>query len=297
MASKISGLGANSMFGIDLPPPWRLIFSLDGLAMAQSATAATAKNRSQLGEAITASYISLAETTSVRWIFPVARRGVSNSHGPAIKCTSAPASRAALAIAKPILPELRLVMPRTGSIASNVGPAVINTRLPASTFFWKKAINCSVISAGSSILPIPTSPQAWAPLAGPSNSTRSLRKRSALRTVAGCCHICKFIAGAKSKGQSRARHRVVRRSSARPRDSLAIKSALAGAIKIASAARDNSMCAILLLIRASHWFVNTGLPVKACMVTGVMNWVAASVMTTWTLAPSCISRRASSADL
>ena len=44
--------------------------------------------------------------------------------------TSAPASRAACATAKPILPELRLLMKRTGSIGSRVGPAVISTRRP-----------------------------------------------------------------------------------------------------------------------------------------------------------------------
>ena len=36
----------------------------------------------------------------------------------------------------------------------------INTFLPNKVFFWKKAITCSAISAGSSMRPMPTSPQA-----------------------------------------------------------------------------------------------------------------------------------------
>ena len=58
------------------------------------------------------------------------RRSASASGvGPATSVTCAPASAAACANAKPILPELELVMPRTGSIASNVGPAVTSTLL------------------------------------------------------------------------------------------------------------------------------------------------------------------------
>ena len=40
----------------------------------------------------------------------------------------------------PIRPELALVMLRTGSIASTVGPAVIGARVPASTFGWRDAV-------------------------------------------------------------------------------------------------------------------------------------------------------------
>ena len=129
----MSGLAINSRFGACLS--WRLSFSFDGLAMPQSATAATAKKISQSAALIVAACISLALTTLVRAILPVASRGVDRSQGPVTKCTCAPASTAALAIAKPILPELRLVMPRTGSIASKVGPAVINTFFPTSGFF------------------------------------------------------------------------------------------------------------------------------------------------------------------
>ncbi|XQU69717.1 hypothetical protein OJJOAM_002448 [Cupriavidus sp. H18C1] len=54
---------------------------------------------------------------------------------------------------------------------------------------------------------------------------------------------------------------------------------------------------MLLAIRPSHCEVNTGRPDSACIVTGVMNCVAASVITTWTVAPALVSSRTSSADL
>ena len=44
--------------------------------------------------------------------------GVGKLTGPATSVTSAPASRAARATAKPIFPLDKLVMPRTGSMAS-----------------------------------------------------------------------------------------------------------------------------------------------------------------------------------
>ena len=182
-------------------------------------------------------------------------------------------------------------------MASKVGPAVTRTRLPGNNLGWKKAQTCSTISAGSSILPAPVSPQAWIPLAGPSIVLPSLIKRCTLLWVAWCSHICKFIAGTNSKGQLRAKHKVVSKSSARPSESLASKSAVAGATRIASAVRESSIWAILLSMRASHWLVKTGNPVRACMVTGVINCCAAALITTCTVAPSCINKRANSADL
>jgi hypothetical protein len=57
------------------------------------------------------------------------------------------------------------------------------------------------------------------------------------------------------------------------------------------------MCGMLLGSRASHCEPYTGRPDSACMVTGVMNCSAASVITTCTVAPSLISARHSSAAL
>ncbi len=188
-------------------------------------------------------------------------------------------------------------MPRTGSSGSKVGPAVINTRCPCRIFGWKNAQIASNVAEGSSIRPSPTSPHACTPESGPSTCTPSPRSCATLRCVAGFCHIWRFIAGTTSSGQSRATQSVESRSSQLPCASLAMKSVEAGAITIASASRDRSMCAMLLAIRASHCDVYTGRPDSACMVTGVMNWVAASVMTICTVAPAFTSRRVSSAIL
>ena len=92
----------------------------------------------------TAAAMSAALCTSMR----VTLAGVGSAVGPATRVTVAPASAQACASAKPILPELRLVMPRTGSIASTVGPAVSSTRLPASTFGCTDASSAANISSG-----------------------------------------------------------------------------------------------------------------------------------------------------
>ena len=76
-----------------------------------------------------------------------------------------------------------------------------------------------------------------------------------------------------------------------------MKSALVGAISIASASRLRLMCAMLLSGRASHCDTYTGRPDSDCIATGVMNWQAASVITTCTVAPDLINRRHSSAAL
>jgi len=101
--------------------------------------------------------MSAALSTSIRRT----PAGVGRLTGPLTSTTSAPASRAAGATAKPIFPELRLLMKRTGSIRSRVGPAVINTRRP---FNGPPPSNMmlarSVRSRGSSMRPAPTSPHA-----------------------------------------------------------------------------------------------------------------------------------------
>ncbi len=188
-------------------------------------------------------------------------------------------------------------MPRTVSIISNVGPAVTMTLRPASLRGARKFCTDSRISSGSSMRPMPTSPQAWSPGAGPITVMPSARSVATLRCVAGLSHISTFIAGATSSGQLRARHAVERRSSAMPLASFARKSALAGATTIASAPRESSMCAMLLAKLASHRSVITGLPVSAWNVAGVTKRVAASVIATCTSTLFLMRRRASSATL
>ena len=188
-------------------------------------------------------------------------------------------------------------MTRTGSIGSSVGPAVTSTRLPASTLGWNRASTSSAICCASSMRPMPVSPQAWSPAAGPANAMPSSRSARTLRCVAGLSHISTFIAGASISGQRRARASAESRSSARPCASLAMKSADAGAIKIRSRSRDSSMCPMLSGTRGSHRSVHTAWPESACIVTGVTKRVAASVMATRRSTPALTRMRASSAHL
>ena len=244
----------------------------------------------------TAACICSADCTSTRRT----PSGVGRWTGPATSVTSAPASRAARAIAKPILPDEWLVMPRTASIASKVGPAVTSTWWPASRLGWNDATRASSSWAGSSMRPSPVSPQACSPCPTGSTVAPSAWHCAMLRCVAGWAHISRFIAGASSKGarsSGRARQVSVSRSAARPCASWASRSALAGATRIASASRPRLMCGMLLGSRASHWLSTTGRLLSACSVTGVMNCAAASVISTCTVAPALTSKRHSSADL
>ena len=224
----------------------------------------------------TAAFISLALTTSSR----STPAGDGRWTGPAIKVTSAPASRAASASANPWRPELRLLMKRTGSRNSRVGPAVTSTLTPAR--HWgdaRAAITASAMSTGSSIRPGPNSPHACSPSAGPRTVAPSACSRATLRCVAGCSHILLFIAGARKSGAVVARHSVVSRSSAKPFASLARMFAVAGAMTTASAQRANSMWPIAASASASHKSVRGRLPARACSAVGVTNRCAFLVKT------------------
>ena len=108
-------------------------------------------------------------------------------------------------------------MPRTGSIASNVGPAVTSTRLPASTFGCARSDERGEERLGLEHASVADSRCTRARrVSGPENRRRR-RLRAARRCAASprCAHICPFIAGATSSGHSRARHSVDSRSSAR----------------------------------------------------------------------------------
>ena len=86
--------------------------------------------------------------------------GILRLTGPAITATSAPASTAAWATAAPICPELRLLIKRTGSMASRVGPAVTSRRAPFSSLVAKDSAIAASSASGSSMRPGPVSPQA-----------------------------------------------------------------------------------------------------------------------------------------
>ena len=188
-------------------------------------------------------------------------------------------------------------MTRTGSMCSSVGPAVTSTCLPASDLGWNHASTSATIVSGSIMRPMPVSPQAWSPAAGPANATPSSSSLRRFRCVAGLSHISTFIAGATIRPQCRASTSVESRSSARPFAALARKFALAGATTIRSRSRDSSICDMLSGMRGSQRSVQTVWPVSACRVTGVTKRVAASVMTTRTSQPALPRARASPAAL
>ena len=142
--------------------------------------------------------------------------------GPLTNTTSAPAATAASASAYAIFPELRLLINRTGSIASRVGPAVIITRRPASgrpSETRVGPITAAAIASGSNMRPSPTSPQAWLPLSGPSMRTPRSSSNCRFACTAGFFHMTWFIAGAMTSGASVARQSVDRRSGGAPRRS------------------------------------------------------------------------------
>jgi hypothetical protein len=164
---------------------------------------------------------------------------------------------AARAMAKPILPLEWLVMPRTGSMASKVGPAVTSTLRPASSLGWKKAISSSHSSVGFEHAAVADLAAGLVARAGPSTGTVGAQLRHvALRGRVGP-HLAVHRRGHQQRAAlgGRARHSRLSSSSARPWASLAMKSALAGATSIASASRDRLMCAMLLGSRVSHWLV------------------------------------------
>ncbi|MCY1524695.1 hypothetical protein D9M68_596410 [compost metagenome] len=247
----MSGFSTKCSTGV-WPLPSFLIFWSLCVAGRQSATAAVAtKMLAACAARVVASSISCADSTSMR----LTPRGVGRCTGPATSVTSAPASRAARAMAKPILPDEWLVMPRIGSSASKVGPAVTSTFCPASSLGWKKAVMSSSSCAGSSMRPSPVSPQACQPLPTPSTVAPSADTCIRLRCVAGWAHISRFMAGAINSGTrsvGRARHSRLSSSSERPCTSRAMKSALQGASTIASASRLRLMCGMLFGSRASH---------------------------------------------
>ena len=81
--------------------------------------------------------------------------------------------------------------------------------------------------------PMPASPaSAISPAFGPTTATPSSTRRARLRRVAGCSHMCGFIAGAISTGRSVASRTAEARSEARPPAILAMRSAVAGATTI-----------------------------------------------------------------
>ena len=94
------------------------------------------------------------------------------------------------------------------------------------------------------------------------------------------------MAGATSFLHLAASTTVVSMSSAMPWASLAITLAVAGAIRIRSAAVAREIWVISYWKSRAKVSTTHRLLVRDSKVRGVMNWVAFSVMTTWTSAPA-----------
>ncbi len=178
-----------------------------------------------------------------------------------------------------------------------MGPAVMHIRRPDSSETSKSDAASSMICRGSSMRPSPTSPQACGPESGPKISMPRARRAARLSCVAGLFHIAWFMAGATATGALVASTRVLSRSPACPDATRARKSALAGATTTRSGQRASSIWPMPASASASSNWVCTLLPERACKVRGVMNSVAAGVMTTRTSAPALLKSLASSALL
>ena len=166
-------------------------------------------------------------------------------------------------------------MTRTGSIASCVPPALTTIRRPArSPFRPKAAAIWPTSSAGSNSRPIPVSPDASRPGAGPASNTPRCRKLARFSCVAGWSYILASIAGATSSGASVAITVVVSGSSASPAASFAMQCTVAGAITTMSAQRANATCSTLYSAPASKVSVTTLRCVRLRKASGVTNCVA-----------------------
>ncbi len=220
----------------------------------------------------TAAAISAALFTSIR----VTPAGVHCAVGPDTRVTLAPASAHACASENPILPELKLVIARTGSIASTVGPAVSSTRLPARSFGCAEATSAARISSGSSMRPSPISPQAWSPLAGPRISNAvgpELRDIALRRRVAPHLPVHRRRDQQRAvAGETKRRQQIV---------GMAVREL---GDEIRRCRRDDDRVGVRARARCvpSRWRRpnptdpdSTGLPDSACKVIGVMNCAAA----------------------
>ena len=131
--------------------------------------------------------------------------------------TDAPLFRASAAIAAPCLPELRLPMYRTGSIASRVPPADIRNFLP-----FKSCTDpmCSrkleMISEVSGNLPTPESSPVKRPVSGCITANPLDLSTRTFSCVVSLSHICGCIAGTKNFGALLALITLVNKSSALP---------------------------------------------------------------------------------
>ena len=154
------------------------------------------------------------------------------------------------------------------------------------------------MSAGSISRPAPIQPQASSPRSGPTVVTRAFpSNRVRFACVTGFVHMFTFMAGASKTGARVASTTAASRSSAIPAAIRAMKSAVAGATTSRSASSASLMWPISASDAGSNRSSATGAPDRVCSVSGAMNRVAASVITTRTVAPALTNSRQSSAAL
>jgi hypothetical protein len=162
---------------------------------------------------------------------------------------------AARAMAKPILPDEWLVMPRIGSSASKVGPAVTSTFWPASSlgceegddvFEQLRRLEHAAVAGLAAGLEAAAHAQHGGAVG------RQLHQVALGGRVRPHLAVHGRRDQQRHRSIGRARHIRLSRSSARPCTSRAMKSALHGAITMASASRLRLMCGMLLGSRASH---------------------------------------------
>ena len=185
-------------------------------------------------------------------------------------------------------------MKRTGSSGSRVPPAVTTSLRPASAPSEPSTRRICPINVGvSGSLPAPSKPLASRPLSGSITCAPRCRRVVRLACVAGCSLMPPSIAGAMSRGQREARAVTESMSSARPCASFAIVLAVAGATASRSASSAKPTCAICVgnapPDSERHRFVYTGRPLTAANVSELTKRCAASVSTTSTRAPACVS--------
>ena len=125
----------------------------------------------------------------------------------------------------------------------------------------------------------------------------SASRRRRLSWVSRFSHMFTFMAGASSTGARVASTTAASRSSAMPAASRAMTSAVAGATSTRSAWSASWMWPIWASSAGSNRLRATGCPDSVCSVRGVMNLVAARVITTRTSAPALRSKRQVSAAL
>src|SRR5438093_83724 len=145
--------------------------------------------------------------------------------------------------------------------------------------------------------PGPTSPEASGPDSGSTTRTPRALSRAIFSCVAGFCHMCVSIAGAMTTGALVASTVVAMRSSAMPFARREMTCAVAGATTMTSASRPIATCPTARSSCIWNISTSTGRYVSAWNVIGRTNSVAERLMTTCTVAPACVSRRASSIDL